>query len=122
MKIISYSTNMMGPVTISWYKDRGFTKRVSRVLEFDSPFGVLKSGDVVELDEITQHWACGRIDVYGSDDFFPQELGLPMMLGEDWNRFSEWLNKFKTKNIWSLNQLVEEYEKTNPKITWYEND
>ena len=117
--MIVYSTNAMGPVTISWFKERGFTKRVSRVLESDSLLGVLKAGDIIDYDEITQDWTCGRIDIYGTDDPYPREISLPMMLGEDWNRFSIWLSRFKTEDVWNLNQLVEEYEKTNPKITWY---
>lgn len=119
--MITYSTNFMGPVSTNWYKDRGLTKRVSQILEHDSiAFPDKKKGDVFEYDEITEQYACGRIDVYGTGDHFPEEISLPLMKGSDWNRFSDWLDTMKTAEMWTLGQLVTEFEKTNDPISWWE--
>jgi hypothetical protein len=40
------------------------------------------------------------------------------MLNEDWVRLGKWLDTLKTDTMWSLPQLVEEFERTHPKITW----
>ncbi|NDB59692.1 hypothetical protein EB001_14785 [bacterium] len=118
---ISYSTNFMGPISLDWFRDNGFTKRVTKILEKDSLISDNKKGDVVEYDEITEHWMGGRIDIGGTDDQYGIELALPTMKQEDWVRFSEWLWTFRTDKVWGLNQIVEEYEKTNPKIRWFKN-
>ena len=90
-----YSTNWMGPVTLQWYEERG-----------------------INADE--EHWAGGRIDVYGGEDDYPEEIGLPIMHGQDYARFSDWLDDFKTETLWTLDELVAEYEKVNLKIRWAE--
>ena len=87
--MITYSTNWMGPINAKWIKDHG------------------------------EHWSAGRIDIYGTDDAYPEEMGLPTMHAEDWNRFSGWLDKFQTDEIWWLDRLVAEYQKTNPPIRWH---
>jgi hypothetical protein len=90
--MISYSTNWMGPVNKKWYEDRN--------LELWS-------------------YAAGRIDCRGGDlGVYGDEIGLPPMLNQDWARLDKWLDTFKTDTLWTLPQLVEEFEKTNPKITW----
>lgn len=116
--MISYSTNWMGPVNINWYHERGLTETVTKTLTEDSAFTSKKKGDVFSYTDITERWSGGRIDVYGTGEPYGDELGLPIMHGEDYARFSVWLRKFKTETMWTLNQLVEEYEKTNPKIRW----
>ena len=115
---VRYSTNWMGPVAMWWYEDRGLTKTVTRILEKDSTLTNKKKGDVVEYQEITEQWAGGRIDIYGTGDPYGDELGLPIMHGEDYNRFSDWLDTFETDDVWTLDQLVEMYERVNPKIRW----
>jgi hypothetical protein len=90
--MISYSTNWMGPVNKKWYEDRN-----------------------LEL----WTYSAGRIDCRGGDlGVYGDEIGLPPMMNEDWDRFSNWLDTLKTDTMWSLPQLVEEYERTHPKITW----
>ena len=64
-------------------------------------------------------WAGGRIDVYGTDNPYGEEIGVPIMKVYDWFRFSMWLWKFQTDTVWTLDELVTEYEKTNPAITWW---
>ena len=122
--MISYSTNWMGPVSQEWYRDRGLTKTVTKTVEtkviselFGKPIG-----ETVELEEITERWAAGRIDIYGLDEkeYYGGmcEYGVPPMRSEDWNRFSEWLDNFVTETLWDFEDIIAEYEKTNPKITW----
>lgn len=119
---VCYSTNWMGPVSIDWYRDRGLTKRVSSILEKDSPITGRKKGDVFEYDEITESYSAGRIDFWNpyNDSMYSDELGVPPMRSEDWRSFGEWLNEFVTTEILSLEELVKEYEKTNPSIRWDE--
>ena len=45
-----------------------------------------------------------------TEDPHGDELGLPIMHGEDYNRFSAWLETFETDDVWTLDQLVEIYE------------
>jgi hypothetical protein len=111
----------MGPVNTKWYKDRGLTKRTSRTLTEDNQLTGRKAGYTFEYDEIITEYACGRIDCRGEDlGPFGDEIGLPPMLAEDWGRFGKWLNAFETDFMWSLKELVELYERENPKITWAE--
>ena len=117
---IRYRTNWMGPVNTQWYKDRGLTKRVTRVLTEDSQLTGRKAGDSFEYDEITESYSAGRIDVYGTGDKYGYELYLPTMHSDDWNRFSNWLHTFETDDVWELKDLVDMYERVNPKIRWAE--
>jgi len=87
--MITYSTNWMGPINAKWIKEHG------------------------------DHWAAGRIDIYGTDGAYPEEMSLPTMHSEDWNRFSDWLDSFQTDEICWLDRLVAEYQKTNPPIRWH---
>jgi len=92
--MITYSTNWMGPINKKWYEDRN-----------------------LEL------WSCsaGRIDCRGTGlGMHGDEIGLPPMPNEDWVRFSQWLDDVETDTMLSLNELVEIYEMTNPKIKWIE--
>ena len=118
--MITYSTNWMGPVNMDWYRKRGLTKTVTKILEEDSKYSDKKKGDILTYDDITEHWAGGRIDVYGTGQPYGDELGLDIMHGEDYRLFSDWLDGFKTDTMWTLEQLVQEYEQTNPKIRWAE--
>lgn len=86
--MIEYSINWMGPINTDWIKQHG------------------------------DQWSAGRIDIYGTNTPFGEELGVPPMHKEDWDRFSEWLRSFKTETSWSLFKLITEYQKTNPKILW----
>jgi hypothetical protein len=120
---IRYSTNWMGPVSMKWYKDRGLTKKMTLVMTENSlmvKHGDKQPGDTIEVDDIIENWAGGRIDIRGTGDPYGDELGLPIMHGEDYNRFSDWLDTFETDFIWTLDQIVELYERDNPKIRWAE--
>jgi len=94
-----YSTNWMGPAGLWWYEERGLLD---------------------ENRQITEHYSCGRIDVRGGDTdiYYGDEIGVPPMRSEDWGRFSDWLDTVETDFMWTLDQLVEMYERKNPKIRW----
>lgn len=124
MSKISYSTNWMGPCGMWWFRENGYTRTVTKTLNSDSKISDKKAGDTVETEEITEYWYGGRIDVYGlpDDEYYcgKSEMGLPIMDGPSYAGFSEWLEKFETDTMWTLSQLVEEYEKSNPKIRWHD--
>lgn len=64
-----------------------------------------------------EHWAAGRIDIRGSHE---DEISLPMMLAEDWNRLSIWLSAYTTKSPVKLDKLLEDYYNDGYKqITWW---
>ena len=92
MMAYRYSTNWMGPINYDWIQKNG------------------------------EHWAAGRIDVYGGDEPYSDEIGLWTMHVEDWNRLSDWLDNFHTADQWNLDQILEEYYKTNPEIRWFDHD
>ena len=87
--------NWMGPLYEQWYKDRNL------------PLWT---------------YSAGRIDFMNNlkDSSYPDEMAVPPMLREDWFRFSNWLVTFETDFPWTLEQIVELYERDNPKITWWE--
>ena len=118
---VRYSTNWMGVANMQWYKDRGLTKRISKTLTEDSQLTGRKAGDTFEYDEITQEYSCGRIDCRSEDlGRYGDEIGVGPMKAEDWHRFGKWLDTFETDFMWSLEELVELYERNNPKIQWWE--
>ena len=117
---INYSTNWMGVFDIDWYRKRGLVKIVRKVQKEDSKITGRKIGEEYDWEEITERWSGGRIDVYGTDYKFGYELALPIMHDEDYSRFTYWLYSIKSVTILSLDDLVEMYEQTNPKIRWAE--
>lgn len=121
---VSYNTNWMGVANMQWYRERGLTKKVTKVLDKDSTFTDHKAGDVMELEEITESYSCGRLDFWNpyNDSGFSDEMGVPPMRSEDWHCFSDWLDTFETDDVLDLNQLVALYEQTNAKIQWAKED
>jgi len=117
---VRYSTNWMGVVNLKWYEDRGLLKKIKRTLTEDSTLTNRKAGDVVEYSEIIQEYSCGRIDCRGEDlGQFGDEISVDPMKAESWHRFGNWLNTFETDAMWTLEELVEMYERVNPKIEWW---
>ena len=117
---VRYSTNWMGVANLQWYRDRGLIKRVTKTLTEDSPLTGRKAGESFEYDEVIQGYSCGRIDCRGDDlGQFGDELGVDPMKDESWAQFGKWLNTFETDYMWTLDQLVELYERKNPKIEWW---
>jgi hypothetical protein len=118
---VRYSTNQMGPWHLDWYRQRGLIRKVTKVIEKETPWCDAKVGDVVEYDEITERYAGGRLDFRNpySDSMYSDEMGVPLMRAEDWRSFGDWLDNFETYDVLTLEQLVNEYEKTNPPIRWW---
>lgn len=99
---IQYYANWMGVVSMDWYRKRGLTRNVAGI------------------EEIITHCSGGRIDIHGTGDDYPDEIALPIMLDECYRDFRDWLSTFETDDVWTLEQLVEFYERDNPKIVWAE--
>ena len=94
----TYSTNFMGPISEKWYHDRG-------------------------INSSKERWAGGRIDVYGLDEHEyyggKYEYGLPIMDGESWELFSQWLEEYESVELKEYDQLLSEFEgDTGYKIRW----
>ena len=114
----------MGPVNMNWYRERGLTRKVSKVLEEGKVFYPkgLGPGDVWEYDEITTYYSAGRIDIRdsskeGYDGW--NEYSLPAMHGEDWNDFGDWLESFQTHELREFDDIIQLYESaTGRKIRW----
>jgi hypothetical protein len=103
----------MGPAGLWWYKERGLlAEPETRTNRFGT----------YEHEEILVRYSGGRVDVRSLGDDYPygSEVGLPPMRDEDWHTFSDWLEDFTTETMWTLDQLLEEYEKTNPKVRFYD--
>lgn len=122
---VTYSTNWMGPVSMDWYRKRGLTRQVSKVLEEDQTFGNLKAGDTWTYEEIITEYSCGRIDIRGLDPekFYNgwDEYGLAPMHSEDWNALGDFLWNLTTETQLSYNELIERFELSYGKfIRWME--
>lgn len=89
---VSYSTNWMGPINSDWIAKYG------------------------------ADWSAGRIDCRGTglDPMYGDEIGVRPMRTADWRSLSVWLDDFTSETMLSLEELVNEYEKTNPRIVWIE--
>ena len=124
--MIHYSTNWMGPVSMDWYRERGLTRQVSEVIERDQAFGFLKAGDTWTYEDITEPYACGRIDIRdsskeGYDGW--DEYDLEPMHSEDWNALSEYLWDLTTDTQLSYDELIAGFEEHyGKKIRWWKDD
>ena len=112
---------------MNWYRERGLTRKVTRVVKEDDllvKLGRKKVGDVLEYDEITTHYGAGRIDIrddtkegYAGWD----EYSVAPMHGEDWNALSDYLWDLTTEELLSYNTLIEQFETHyGKKIRWAE--
>jgi hypothetical protein len=124
--MITYSTNFMGPISIQWYVERGLTKKVKRVHRSNiiAESKGARVGDEYEVDEVTEYYAGGRIDIRddskeGYDGW--DEYSVKIMHGEDWNALSDWLDGLTTDTLWGYNELIEQFESQyGKKIRWAE--
>ena len=117
---VRYSTNWMGVINMQWYIDRGLTRKAIHTLAEDSKLTNRKAGESFEYNQIIQGYSCGRIDCRGDGlGPFGAEIGVDPMKDESWGRFGKWLKTFETDDLWTMDQLVELYERENPKIEWW---
>jgi hypothetical protein len=115
----------MGVANLDWYRKRGLIKKRTVTFTEDSitvKLGKGKPGETIEVEEPTERYSCGRIDIRAVDYFYDSELGVPPMRDEDWYRFGDWLRTFETDDVWTLAQLVEMYERINPRIQWWQDE
>ena len=95
MNPVRYKTNWKGPLSKEWYENNNLP---------------------------LWSYSAGRIDFLNNihpDEEYLDSMSVPPMLREDWDRFSAWLGAFETDFPWELDQIVELYERKNPKITWW---
>lgn len=68
------------------------------------------------------YWASGRIDVSPGND----EIGVPIMHSDDWQKFCIWLDNLTTKEqkILSLDKILELYynDGNSNKIVWWKKE
>ena len=131
--MITYDTNMMGPWSLDWYRERGLTEMVERTCENKFSRKILRTskvinrpdleiGDTYQVEEVTRNYAGGRIDIRddskeGYDGW--SEYAVPIMDGEDWNALTEFLNELDTKELLDYNTIIEMFEKDyGQKIRW----
>jgi len=119
---ITYSTNMMGPYFMDWYHKRGLVRLVERTVdsEFVADLRGLKMGDHYWIEEITTHYAGGRIDIYGvPNEPFPLEYGVALMHADDWYALGAFLDTLETEKLWTYEELINTFEEyCGRKIRW----
>jgi hypothetical protein len=103
--MISYSTSFVGPSDMYWYHKNGF----------------------MEDDIVIDYWCGGHIEIRGLDQSeFKNgryKYDLPIMNEESWYKFTNWLERFKSKDLLSYDDLISKFERTkNHKIIWFEED
>jgi hypothetical protein len=119
----------MGPISLDWFRDRGLTQMVDMEIttEIDARRYNVNIDDTVQVEEITEYWCGGRIDIYGldSDEYYcgTSEYGLPIMDGESWNKLTDWLDEYTSEELTSFEDLIIIFEReTNHKIRWADNE
>lgn len=123
--MVTYSLNWMGPVSLSWFRDRGLLTEVEHVVEteFLANLTGMPVGTTYLREEVTDYWYGGRIDIYGlpEEDYYcgTYEYGLPVMHYSSWNLLNKWLEDFKSESLISYSKLINTFEKdTKHKIRW----
>ena len=123
---ISYDTNFMGPISTSWYKERNLTRSKVMYVDSDRLSQALNVplGTRYEIDEVTEHWCGGRIDIYGvPNEPYPIEYSLPVMHVESWNVLTDWLEDFESDELLTFDELINTFEAdTGHKIRWWKDN
>lgn len=119
---------------MDWFRQNGLTETVTHTVKTEQQRDILRKsrpdieiGDTFEREEVVISYSGGRIDIYGLDpeEYWGgrSEFGLPLMRTEDWNDFSYWLDDFETEELWSLEDILEEYRQdTGHVIRWWKED
>lgn len=91
--MITYDIQFTGPSDPAWYTERG-------------------------LDITKEIWAGGNVVVYGVSDN-PIVYEIPIMSGDSWNKFCEFIVLLDTQVLMSKEELLERFQKsTGHVITW----
>lgn len=120
----TYSTNWMGPISMDWYHKRGLVKHVWKKVdsEFVANLRRLDIGDSYMIEEITTHYAGGRIDIRDdSKEGYAgwNEYAVAPMHAEDWNALGDWLWDLETEELWAYEKLISAFEEHyGKKIRW----
>lgn len=116
----SYDINLMGPSS-SWYETENIPYHLLDVKKD-------KLSKVTTLKIYEEQWYGGRIDCSCNDindvnyDKYGVELELPIMTEDSYNKISEWLESFQSKNLLDFTDIKDLYEKeTGLKIELYSN-
>jgi len=63
------------------------------------------------------HWCGGRIDVSPGNN----EIGVPIMHSDDWQKFCIWLSHYTTQELSTFNDVLKAYYRDgNAEICWWE--
>ena len=109
----TYSTNMMGPWSLDWYRDRNLLKNVWITVETEEVANRRRMdiGEKYLIEEVTEQYAGGRIDIRGDTESpYGDEYSVPPMLMEDWNAFGDWLWDLETTEQWDYDILISIFE------------
>jgi hypothetical protein len=119
----------MGPISIDWYRKRDLTHMVDKEIVTPMEAQIYKAniGDTVRVEDVTEYWCGGRIDIYGLDETEHyggmSEYSLPIMDGQSWEKLSEWLDEYTSEELTSFEDLVIIFKKeTNHKIRWADDE
>ena len=113
--MVTYSTNWMGPVSLTWYADRGLLNYVWKTADTEELANIYRVdvGEKYMDAEVTTYYSAGRIDVrddskegYAGWD----EYSIAPMHGEDWNALSGWLWNLETTEQWEYEMLISIFE------------
>jgi len=118
---------------MDWFRENGLTETVTKTVYSERQRDILRNshpdievGDTFEHEIVVISYSGGRMDIRddtkaGYDGW--NEYSLPLMRTEDWNDFSYWLDGFETEELWSLEDILEEYRQdTGHVIRWWKED
>lgn len=115
----SYNTNVMGPYGLWWYEENNIPWDIIIV---NNRFTKFKD---VERKKYKEVYYGGRIDTYCDNtddpdwDYYMPELSLPIMSSENFARFDNWLDNFKSEKLLSFEDLKILFEKDNGELVLF---
>lgn len=115
----SYNTNVMGPYGLWWYEENNIPWDIIIV---NNRFTKFKD---VERKKYKEVYYGGRIDTYCDNtddpdwDHYMPELSLPIMSSENFARFDNWLDNFKSEKLLSFEDLKILFEKDNGELVLF---
>lgn len=101
MKFI-YRTNIMGPYGSWWHEENNIPYSIKII---NNKYTDFQDEEI----KIYEQWYGGRIDIKSSE-FTTDEIYLPIMSGESYSKFSNWLEKFSSPELKSFDELRKLFE------------